>query len=194
MLSAIEAWALWLLGYPEQALRQSQASVTLARGLAHPFSLAYALTVAADVHQYRREWDQTQEQAEAAIALATEQGFPFWVAHCTIYRGRAVVEHGHAADGIDQMRWGIAAMRDTGSEIFQSYFLGMLAEAYLKDGQVEEGLATVAEALAFVDRTEERFYEAELWRIKGRAAAGAGRQIERLSHRVIESLPDYFHQ
>ena len=78
---AYEAWALWLLGYPEQALRQSQASVTLARGLAHPFSLAFALTVATDVHQYRREWDQTQEQAEAAIALATEQGFPFCVAH-----------------------------------------------------------------------------------------------------------------
>ena len=164
---SFEAWALWLLGYPEQALRQSQASVTLARGLAHPFSLAFALTVATAVHQYRREWDQTQERAEAAIALATEQGFPFWVADCTIYRGRAVVEHGHAADGIDQMRWGIAAMRDTGTEVFQSYFPALLAEAYLKDGQVEEGLATVAEALAFVDRTEERFYEAELWRIKG---------------------------
>jgi predicted ATPase len=65
------------------------------------------------------------------------------------------------------MRWGIAAMRDTGSEVHRSYFLGMLAEAYLHDGQVEEGLATVAEALAFVERTEERFYEAEVWRIAG---------------------------
>ena len=58
-------------------------------------------------------------------------------------------------------------MRDTGAEVLQSLFLGLLAEAYLKDGQIEEGLATVAEALAFVDRTEERFYEAELWRMKG---------------------------
>jgi predicted ATPase len=163
---ANEAQALWLLGYPEQALRQSQASVTLAHRLAHPFSLTFALTVVTVVHQYRREWDQTQEQAEAAIALATEQGFPHWIAQCTIYRGWALAEHGHAA-GIDQMRWGIAAMRDIGSEVVQSHFLCMLAEAYLKDGQVEEGLATVAEALAFVDRTEERFYEAELWRMKG---------------------------
>ncbi|NOT54948.1 MAG: hypothetical protein HOP18_10110, partial [Deltaproteobacteria bacterium] len=139
----------------------------LAHGLAHPFSLAYALCLATVAHQYRREWNQTQEQAEAGIVLATEQRFPFWVAQCTIYRGRAVAEHGHATDGIEQIRWGIAAMRDTGAEVFQSYFLGLLAEAYLKDGQVEEGLATVAEALAFVDRTEERFYEAELWRIKG---------------------------
>ena len=162
-----EAWALWLLGYPEQALRQSQASVTLAHGLAHPFSLTFALSNVPVVHQHRREWDQTQERAEAGVALATEHGFPFYVAFCTIHRGRAVAEHGRATDGIDQMREGIATMRATGSEVYQSYFPALLAEAYLKDGQVEEGLATVAEALAFVDRTEERFYEAELWRIKG---------------------------
>ncbi|NOT55886.1 MAG: AAA family ATPase, partial [Deltaproteobacteria bacterium] len=65
-----EACALWLLGYPEQALRQNQASVTLAHGLAHPFSLAYALCLATVAHQYRREWNQTQEQAEAGIVLA----------------------------------------------------------------------------------------------------------------------------
>jgi class 3 adenylate cyclase/predicted ATPase len=162
-----EARALWLLGYPEQALRQSQAGVTLAHGLAHPFSLAYALIVATSVHQYRREWDQTQEQAETTITLATEQGFPLFVAYCTVYRGRVLAEHGHTAAGIAQMQRGIAAIRDTGTEIFQSYFPALLAEAYLKDGQIEEGLATVAEAAAFVDRTEERFYEAELWRIKG---------------------------
>lgn len=168
----------WLLGYPEQALRQSQVGLTLARGLAHPFSLAYALTLATGVHQYRREWDQTQERAETTIALATEQGFPYWVAWSTIYRGRSLAEHGQAAAGIAQMRWGIAAMRDTGSELLQSYFPGLLAEAYLKDGQVEEGLATVAEALAFVDRTEERFYEAELYRIKGELLLAQARKVE----------------
>ncbi|MBI3245918.1 MAG: AAA family ATPase [Deltaproteobacteria bacterium] len=173
-----EACALWLLGYPEQALRQNQASVTLAHGLAHPFSLAYALCLATVAHQYRREWAQTQEQAEAAIALATEQGFPHWIAQSTIYRGRAVVEHGRAADGIAQMRWGIAAMRDIGSEGFQSFFLGLLAEAYLHDGQVEEGLATVAEALACVDRTAERFHEAELWRIKGELLLAQAGRVE----------------
>jgi class 3 adenylate cyclase/predicted ATPase len=162
-----EAKALWLLGYPEQSLRQSQASVTLAQGLAHPFSLVYALGLATVVREFRRERDQTHEQAETTIALATEQGFPFWVAFCTVYRGRVLGEHGHAADGIAQMRWGIAAMRETGSGFYQSCFLALLAEAYQKNGQVEEGLATAAEALAFVDRTEERFYEAELYRIKG---------------------------
>jgi predicted ATPase len=78
-----------------------------------------------------------------------------------------VVERGSVTDGIAQIQWGIAANRDIGAEVYQSYYLSLLAEAYQKDGQVEEGLAAVAAALAFVTRTEERFYEAEVYRIKG---------------------------
>jgi predicted ATPase len=191
-----EARALWLLGYPEQALRQSQAGVTLAHGLAHPFSLGYALTMATSLHLYCREWDQTQEQAETTITLATEQGFPLFVAYCTVYRGRILAEHGHTAAGIAQMRRGIAAIRDTGTEMFQSYFPALLAEAYLKDGQIEEGLATVAEAAAFVDRTEERYYEAELWRIKGElllAQEGLRPQAEGLRENTTEA-EECFHK
>ncbi len=66
-----------------------------------------------------------------------------------------------------RVREGLAAWRATGSEAYQSLFLAFLAEAYGKDEQVEEGLRTVAEALAFVESTEERFYEAELYRLKG---------------------------
>jgi predicted ATPase len=162
-----EALVLWFLGYPEQALRQSQASLTLAHRLAHPFSLAYALDVGALPYLHRREWDHAHARADAAVALATEHGFPHWVAESTVYRGRTVAEHGNVADGIAQIQWGIAASRDTGAEVYQSYFLSLLAEAYQKNRQVEEGLAAVAEALAFVARTEERFYEAEVYRIKG---------------------------
>ena len=80
-------------------------------------------------------------------------------------------------------------MRDTGSEIIQSFFLGLLAEAYQKNGQVEEGLATVAEALAFVERTEERFYEAELWRIYGELALRAGEEAKRRTGEKAKVAP-----
>ena len=78
---------LWWLGYPDQALQQSHEALTLARELAHPFSLAYALFFAALLHQLRREWHLTHERAEAAIALAAEQGFALWVALGTISAG-----------------------------------------------------------------------------------------------------------
>src|SRR5262249_29944981 len=67
------AEVLWLLGYPDQALHRSQESLSLADALASPASLALARTFAARLHQYRREPHQAYAQAEAALALASEQ-------------------------------------------------------------------------------------------------------------------------
>src|SRR4030095_12512228 len=74
------AWALWLLGYPDQARKSSHEALALAEELSHPLSLAFALTFAAMLHQFRREGQQTHEQAEALIALCTDQGIPFFLA------------------------------------------------------------------------------------------------------------------
>ena len=161
------AWVLWFLGYPDQALKRSQEALALAAGLSHPFSLAFALGFAAVLHQLRREEQAAQERAEAVIALSTEQGFPFWLALGTILRGWALAEQGQGEEGIAQIRQGLAAYRATGAEIVRPYFLALLAEAYGKVGQAEEGLSVLAEALALVDKTGERFYEAELYRLKG---------------------------
>ena len=158
---------LWPLGYPAKGLKSSQEAVTLAQDLSHPFSLAYALNSAALVHQLRREGHAARERAEALIALSTEQGFPYFLAEGTMIRGWALAAQGHGAEGISQLREGLAAWQASGTESWRSQFLALLAEAYAKDGQVEEGLSTVAEALAFVERTEERYYEAELHRLQG---------------------------
>jgi len=161
------AWALWYLGYPDQALRRIHEALTLAQELSHPFSLAFALAFAAWLHQLRREGQAAQERAAAAIALSTDQGFPFWVAWGTILRGSALAEQGQRAEGIAQMRQGIAAWRATGAELQRPYYLALLAEAYGKAGQAEEGLSVLAEALTAVHKTGERQHEAELHRLKG---------------------------
>jgi len=161
------ALALWYLGYPDQALLKSQEALTRARELAHPFSLAYALNWAAVVHQHRREGPTVQRWAEAEVTLATEQGFPNWLAWGTIARGWALAEQGQGEEGIAQIRQGMAACRAAGTEIAWPYILALLAEAHGKVGQAEEGLNVLAEALATVDKTGERHYEAELYRLKG---------------------------
>ena len=84
-----------------------------------------------------------------------------------IFRGWAVVEQGHRAEGLSQIGEGLFAWQAPGAEYRQAQHLALLAQARGKDGQVEDGLSTVAEALAFVERTEERYYEAELYRLKG---------------------------
>jgi predicted ATPase len=164
---AYRAFALWCLGYPDQALQSMHEALTLAQRLAHPHSLAFALTWAAILHWLRRESQATKEQAEAAIALATEQGFPFWVAQGTMMRGWALADQGQGEEGIAQLHEGVTAYRATGAEVFLAGWLALLTEAYGKVGQTKEGLRVVDEALTLVEKKGEHVYEAELYRLKG---------------------------
>ena len=161
------AWGLWYLGYPDQALRRIHDARTLAQEVAHPFSVGFALAFAAWLHQLRREGQAAHERAAALIALATEQEFPFWESWGTVLRGWTLAEQGQSAEGIAQIRQGIAAWRATGAELQLPYYLALLAEAYGKAGQAEEELSVLAEALTAVHKTGERQHEAELYRLKG---------------------------
>ena len=161
------ALALWLLGYPEQGRRRSTEALTLAQELSHPFSLAFALDLAAWLHQLRREGQAVQEREAAVITLSTDQGFPYWVACGSILWGWALAEQGQSAEGMAQMCQGIAACRATGVELQRPYYLALLAEAYGQAGQADEGLRVLAEALTAVHTTGEHQHEAELYRLKG---------------------------
>jgi adenylate cyclase len=161
------AVALWLLGYPDQALRELHAAHTLARELAQPSSLAFARMLTAIAHQLRREPDAAHEQAEALIALATEQGFALFRAMGGILRGATRTALGQRGEQIGQIRQDLAAMRVTGSAVWEPYFLGLLADVYAQEGQVEAGLATLAEGLAAAQATGQRMVESELYRLRG---------------------------
>ena len=161
------AWALWHLGYPDQALARSHAAVTLARQIAHPFSLGFALSFAAVLHSFRREGRATQERAEATISLATAQGFPHWRAQGSVLRGWALAQQGQAKEGIEQMHQGLTAYQATGAETLRPYCLALLAEAHGIMRQPEAGLTVFTEALTLVDTTGERVWEPELYRLKG---------------------------
>ena len=161
------ALLLWQLGYPARARAEMHDALTLAHKLAHPFSLAFTLHFTAELHQRYGEVQAARERAEEVITLSSEQGFPTWLASGTILRGWALAEQGQREEGITQMRQGLAASQAIGAKIERPYFLALLAEAYGQAGQTEEGLAVLAEALAQVDKTGERFYEAELYRLSG---------------------------
>jgi predicted ATPase/class 3 adenylate cyclase len=166
---------LWWLGYPDQALQRSHEALTLARELAHPYSLGYALFWAALLHQFRGEGQLTHERAEALIGLATEQGFALWIAGGTVMRGWALSQRSQepgagqrqGEEGRAQIHQGLAAWGATGAKVIRPYGLTLLAEASVRVGQCEVGLTLLAEALAVIDETGERRWEAELYRLKG---------------------------
>ena len=100
---ALVASALSSLGYRDQALKRSHEALTRAQELSHPFSLAIALSTAADVHYSRREGQAAQKRAEALIALSTEQGFAFFLAMGDFLAGRGTswAEPGRGRDCAD---------------------------------------------------------------------------------------------
>src|SRR4029450_10399257 len=104
----------WLPGSPAPALQRIDEALTLTRELAHPFSLAFALSHAAQVHRLRREWPAIQEHVEALLALATGQGFAYWAALGTMYRGAALAAQGQGDTGLAELRQGLAAYRAMG--------------------------------------------------------------------------------
>jgi DNA-binding NtrC family response regulator/predicted ATPase len=161
------AIVLWLLGYPEQALASLRQAVGLARERSHPFSLAVAHNFAAMLHQLRREPALAREPAEAAMTLSAEHGFAMFHAFGMIFGGWALVGQGRVADGLTLMQEGIAAHRATGAELLRPYLLSLLAEAHGRAGQPSEGFAALAEALAAAEKSEERWWEAELHRLRG---------------------------
>ena len=164
---SIGAWTLWCLGYPDQGLARNDEAVTLAQQSANPFSLAYALSIAAWFHQLRRDGQAAQECAEAALSLATEQGFPYWRAMGSLLYGWALAHWGPAGEGLEQMHQGLIAFRATGAELHGPYCLALLAEVHGIMGQPEAGLTVLAEALTLAETTGYRWYDPELHRLKG---------------------------
>ena len=140
---------------------------SLAQELSHPLSLAIALHFTATMHQFRREAPAAQEWAAAATVLSREQGLPFWDGSGTIMGGWALAAQGRVEAGMAQIHRGLVTFRATGAEVQQPSWLALLAETCWWAGQAAHGLNAVAEALAIMDKTGERYYEAELYRLKG---------------------------
>jgi DNA-binding winged helix-turn-helix (wHTH) protein/predicted ATPase len=186
--SVFTAYTLWSLGYADAALQRLQAMFTLAQELAHPFSEAVAQGGAACIQQLRRDIPDTQARAEATLTLAIEQGFPYWMASGAILRGWALAVQGQAEEGISHMQQGLAAYRATGAEYCRPFWLAMLAEAYGQVGRADEGLRALDEALAHVDKTGERFWEAELYRLQGELLLIQGTEQGR-AHTAAPALP-----
>jgi predicted ATPase len=164
------AWlarALLEMGSADQARQRSHEAVALAQQMEHTPSLGYAEYYAAMLTQ--QQWDirGLQACAEALMTLADAQGFALRYEQGRILRGWALAMRGDPATGVAQIRQGLAAYQGTGPQVGRPSILALLAEAYGQAETPEEGLKVLTEALALVEATEERWWEAELNRLKG---------------------------
>jgi DNA-binding winged helix-turn-helix (wHTH) protein/predicted ATPase len=163
----MEAWVLWVLGYPAQGLQRSHEALRLAREQAHPFTLAITLVTIVILQHMCRDGEPTLEHVQASLALSTEYGFPYLTTLGTVLQGWELTSVGQVAEGLTQMRQGLAALRAMGAEVLRPSMLALLANACVHAGQIEAGLSVLEEALVTADEHTERFYVAELHRLKG---------------------------
>ena len=132
----------------------------------HPPSLAVSLAIGARV-SFQLGDAALGERADELVAVATEQGFPYWRSLGMHYRGWVKVKNGDLAEGISLLRSSLAAHRATGRVQGMPQHFGVLACACGNTGQIEEGLTLLDEDLRIVERTGERWFAAELNRYRG---------------------------
>jgi predicted ATPase len=161
------ALTLWFLGYPAQALARAHEALALARDLSHPFTLTWAQAMEAMVYYMRRDVSAVYEHAEAAVALATAQGFPLWGAMGMCGRGWTLAMQGKGAEGIAQIHQGITSWRAAGAAIVVPWFCILLAEVSDGFGHTDDGLQALAEAHTLLEQHEEHWWEAEVCRLRG---------------------------
>jgi DNA-binding winged helix-turn-helix (wHTH) protein/predicted ATPase len=161
------AWALWSLGHPGRAGEEARAALASAEELKHPETLGFALFFSAWLHQLSRDSRKTLEHTTRLLAHAGEHGLVQWGAFGKSLHGWALAIEGRREEGVEMMSGALDAYRAIGSEVSRPHFLGLLAEALAEAGRTEEGLAALAEALDAAEKTGGRYYEAELYRLKG---------------------------
>jgi class 3 adenylate cyclase/predicted ATPase len=186
------AIVLFCLGFPDQALARSSAAIAEARRLAHPPSLAAVLTFGTRLLSLAGDEAALNQRADQLVAVTTEQGFPHWRASGTISHGWAKVKIGEMTEGISLLRRGWSAYRATGAEAWMPYFLVLLAGACDIAGQFEEAVTLLDDALQIVERTGERWLEAELYRHKGKPllCQGFSEAAEELYRKALSIAAD----
>ncbi|MEW6269346.1 MAG: AAA family ATPase, partial [Thermodesulfobacteriota bacterium] len=169
------AMSLWFLGHPDQALQHSRQSLACARESAIPHTLVFGLNYAVWCRLLRREGALAREHADELVRVARDNDLEYWVAQGTAIRGWVLLDQGLVDEGIAEVRAGIAAYEAIGAELLRPWHLVRLAEAYGALGDVAQGLAALDEARATMDGKDERFYEAELHRLRGELLLGQPR-------------------
>ncbi len=158
---------LWHLGYADQARKVVLAACAVARAIGHTFSLAHAVDFSACLHQFCRLGSEVTAAADEEIAIATEQGFPFWHSLGTLHKGAGLLLQGRHTEALPFLLKGLQSFRASGAEVRVPYYLSMLGDAYTQAGRFEDAHKVLNEGLAVAEKNDDRFQEAELHRLKG---------------------------
>jgi predicted ATPase len=180
------SWALWHLGYVDQASETATEAMKLAEKLSHPHSLVFAICHARGfMDLFRRRCEETSSYAGLVISICKENGFSHWENCGAILDGWAAVCAGHLDRGMAVLQEGIVRWHKAGARMWMPMFRILEAETYVKAGRDEAALRAIEQALAEGEDIGERWATAEALRIKARILSSAGNGK---NHHEIEAI------
>ncbi|AKI98486.1 TOMM system kinase/cyclase fusion protein [Archangium gephyra] len=168
------SWIHWYLGSADQAWKDHQAALRLAKEVAHPHTSAFAYCYASSFHQLRRESADTLRCADKALVFAREHHFPHWETWATLFKGQAMVAQGMVDKGLPLLRAGIEGWRASFSETGMATHLTLLAESNMRAGRHEDAQRVLEEAFTLQERYGERCGEVTLHRVRGELLLATG--------------------
>ncbi len=185
----ISGWNLWFLGYPDRALER----IAIATAIAHTGSKSMLADIhgfATYIYELRREPEQMRARAESRLELAIESGMFTGRVLSEIYLGWADALAGDFEGGVARMQHHMLELKTSGSEYISDRYLTFVAIALGRMGRLDEALRTIDESFQFIERSGQRYYEAELHRLKGELLLGQNvsntAQAEKLFRAAIE--------
>jgi predicted ATPase len=162
-----QAYTLWLLGYADQALAAVNQALALAKATGHTYSLGFALLSTGTIHRWRREIKALQEDMHALLTLARQHAFAYYLSAGLFFQGLALVEQGAPAPGLAQMHEARATWEAQGATYNLTAYYTACAHTYHLCGETEAGLRVLDDATILMESTAERYYEAEVYRLRG---------------------------
>jgi class 3 adenylate cyclase/predicted ATPase len=170
-LLSVRSGCLWHLGYPAASREEGERAVSEARKIGHAATLMYALWWASWFHMRYGAYAETQSFLDELAALAAEkEASLFWKATETAFRGALFALTGKASDAVRAITSGMTSLRLTGAALYEPWHLWHLAMAYADLGQPDDARRCIDDAIDKVERSKEKWLEAEVYRIAGEVA------------------------
>jgi predicted ATPase len=171
-------WTLWIVGRPEEAVRERDAVLATAEALRSPFILCYALLFDMILWRELREPEKADQAARRLASLSQENEFAFLYATAQLGLGWAACQRGDLEGGTARIRTGLELYAATGARLPRAYYMTYLLDALLLSGSLAEGLAAAREALTFSETQLDVYYDAEVLRLRGELLRASGDAAE----------------
>lgn len=182
-----ESLANWLLGYPDIATQQSEHIIALAQKISNPFSLAWGFNCKAWLALYSKQVPKALQAADALMAVAVENEFPFFIMLSNLIRAWVAIQLNQPEKAINQIEETLKMWKSVGAVLARHCHLTFLAEGYGKLKKPAKALEILAECVDEIERTKECFWEAELYRLKGKFLLDLN-QVAKAEENYLKSL------